>query len=378
MCAVLLSLLIYLSDIAFAQGPAKDADYVQALRDLGVEPTKEGIGKFLDSIAKGKYGPVTARDADKLIAELGDDDYDTREAATKRLLAMIFPPFEKLGKAAKSTDAEVAKRARGILNRFSTSPDPVLAIFQAARARSVPLAASKILPVLVRCEGPARLEAAQDAFVVAVGKADLALVRRLLDDKDLRVKAAAIRALGAIRKEDAAGELAKLLKSKDEPVRCAAARALAGLGKVMDYKKYTADLGLESRVLVLRDVERRFRRENKDNRGKPGVMGDYDKLLGEYAAALAKLKTVKQEKKAQQNTDHWIKLGLDTSKHPEVLMYRIQWIAGGWSGWYMPGFNDREVGKGRNIRMWSCFNDHNYEVITTTDKTRYREVQDLP
>src|SRR5262249_14911223 len=139
-----------------------------------------------------------------------------------------------------------------------------------------------------------------------------------------------------------------------------------------------ADLAPESRVLVLRDVEKRFRKENKDNRGKPGVMGEYDTLLSDYAAALAKVKTVKLEKKGQQNTQYWLNLGLNTSAHPEILMYRIQWFSGSWSSWYVPGFNDREVGKGRDIRMWGCFNDHTYEVITTAEKTRYREVQDLP
>ena len=38
----------------------------------------------------------------------------------------------------------------------------------------------------------------------------------------------------------------------------------------------------------------------------------------------------------------------------------------------------REVGKGRDIRLWACFNDHEYEVVTTTRKDKQRMVQDLP
>lgn len=377
-CALLLALSACVSGVGFARGPVKDAEYAQALRDIGVAPTKEGITGFLAAVAKGDHGPVPAREADKLIAQLGDEDFDTRELATKRLSAMLFPPFKKLEMATKNKDLEVARRARWALGRYSDGPGPIQALFQVARAHSVPLTASQILPVLIRCEYPAALEAAQDAFVASAGKADLGLVRRLLGDKDLRVKAAALRALGAVGKEDAADELRKYLRSKEVTERGAAARALAGLGKVMDYKKYTADLDPESRVLVLRDVEKRFRQENKDRRARPGVLGEYETLLGDYAAALAKAKNVKFEKKGPQNTQYWLKLGLDTSKHPEVLMYRIQWFSGPWSGWYVPGFNDREVGKGRDIRMWGCFNDHTYEVITATDRTRYREVRDLP
>jgi hypothetical protein len=161
-------------------------------------------------------------------------------------------------------------------------------------------------------------------------------------------------------------------------VRVAAARALVDLGKALDYKKYAAELDPEMRVLILCVAEKRFRQENKDQRDKPGVMEEYQNLLKDYAAALATVKNVKLEKKGPQNTQYWLELGLKTSKHPEVLMYRIQWLNGSWSGWFVPGFNDREVGKGRDIRLWACFNDHEYEVITTTDKTKQREVQDLP
>jgi len=43
-----------------------------------------------------------------------------------------------------------------------------------------------------------------------------------------------------------------------------------------------------------------------------------------------------------------------------------------------PGYNDREQGKGRDIRMWANFNDHPHEVIYTTDRSKYRLILDLP
>lgn len=377
-CALSLYLLAGLSGIGFAQSKAEDANSMQVLRDLGVAPTRESINKFLDAVARGDHGPIPARDADELIARLGSDDFEMREQATKRLSALLFPPVEKLEQAARHTDAEIARRAEQILTQLSTRTDPIAALFQTVRAGGIPVTAAQILPVLTRCENPAALEAAQDALVAAVGKDDLVQVRKWIEDKDVRVKVAGLRALGAIRKGDAVGELEKHLDSKDAKVRGAAARALVDLGKALDYKKYAAELEPETRVLILRVAEKRFRQENKDNRAKPGVMDEYEKLLSDYAAALAKVKNVKQEKKGPQNTQYWLELGLNTSKHPEVLMYRIQWFSGQWSNWFMPGFNDREIGKGRDIRMWACFNDHEYEVITTTDKTRHREAQDLP
>ncbi|XP_046543877.1 uncharacterized protein LOC124254077 [Haliotis rubra] len=60
-----------------------------------------------------------------------------------------------------------------------------------------------------------------------------------------------------------------------------------------------------------------------------------------------------------------------------VIAYKIQWFGGGWSGWYVPGFNDMDVKF--NIRtyrctklpyrtntlrrMWSYFYDHTHKFI---------------
>jgi hypothetical protein len=377
-CAVSLLLLLGLSSIGLAQSEPEGEKAVQVLRDLGVDPTREGIGKFLDAVAKGEHASVSAREADELIARLGSDDFDVREQTTKRLSAMIFPPVQKLEEAAKHNDFEVARRSQVILTHLSARPDPIVALFQTVRARAIPVTALQIRPVLTACEQPASLAAAQDALVVAVGKDDLEQVRKWMEDKDWRVKVAAVRALGAIRRENAVPELEKLLESKDPKVSGAAARALVDLGQALDYKKYTAVLDTESQVSLLRIAEKRFRQENRDKRDKPAVMQEYQKLLSDYAAALTKAKNVKQEKKGRQDTPYWLNLGLDTSKHPEVLMYRIQWSGGTWSDWCVPGFNDREMGKGRNIRLWAFFSDHTYEIITTSDKTKHREVQDLP
>lgn len=58
------------------------------------------------------------------------------------------------------------------------------------------------------------------------------------------------------------------------------------------------------------------------------------------------------------------KLGLDTSAHPEILRYRIQWFSGGWSDWYIPGQNDIDWLTnldGTKRRVWSYFDDHTHE-----------------
>ena len=107
-------------------------------------------------------------------------------------------------------------------------------------------------------------------------------------------------------------------------------------------------------------------------------MQQYETMLNNYAKALSKVEGVEQIKRAASRDRQWHDQGLDTSKHPEVLVYQIRWFNGRWSGWLVPGFNDREKGKGRNVRHWGCFADHQHEVILTTRKELYREIQDLP
>ena len=62
---------------------------------------------------------------------------------------------------------------------------------------------------------------------------------------------------------------------------------------------------------------------------------------------------------------YWEKLLLDTSAHPEILRYRIQWFSGGWSDWYTKGEDDLDWKTnydGTKRRVWSYFTDHTHEV----------------
>ncbi|MBM3228999.1 PKD domain-containing protein, partial [Candidatus Parvarchaeota archaeon] len=63
-------------------------------------------------------------------------------------------------------------------------------------------------------------------------------------------------------------------------------------------------------------------------------------------------------------------LGLDTSAHPEILKYRIQWFSGGWSDWYTPGQNDidwKVNNDGSQRRVWGYFADHTHEIVKCID-----------
>ncbi len=70
-------------------------------------------------------------------------------------------------------------------------------------------------------------------------------------------------------------------------------------------------------------------------------------------------------KRKPTNDRVWERLGLDTSKHPEIKRYRIKWFSGRWSKWYTPGKDDIDW-KGSDRRVWSYFTDHSHEVEQCT------------
>src|SRR5438270_9676105 len=59
-------------------------------------------------------GPSGA-EVTRLIGQLGDEDFDTRESATARLKLAGEPALDALHKATKSDDLEVRRRARRIV-----------------------------------------------------------------------------------------------------------------------------------------------------------------------------------------------------------------------------------------------------------------------
>ncbi|MGL4549646.1 MAG: hypothetical protein ACRC33_00550, partial [Gemmataceae bacterium] len=75
------------------------------------------IGALAVALA-GADGKVDPGRIDKLIEDLGSDAFKDREDATKALEAAGEPALEKLRKAAKSDDAEVRKRATGLVAKI--------------------------------------------------------------------------------------------------------------------------------------------------------------------------------------------------------------------------------------------------------------------
>src|SRR5262245_6576694 len=77
-CAACCWATVALCATAAPQGSAESR-----LREVGIEPTEEGVKKYLESLLDGRLDG----EAEALIAQLGADEFEVREAASRKLLS---------------------------------------------------------------------------------------------------------------------------------------------------------------------------------------------------------------------------------------------------------------------------------------------------
>lgn len=96
-----------------------DAD-LGALREFKVESS---AGALMEYIKKRTPAPETIAKVDVFITQLGDEEHNVRETATKGLIELGPIARGRLTEALKSTDAEVKRRAKWALDRISVPGD---------------------------------------------------------------------------------------------------------------------------------------------------------------------------------------------------------------------------------------------------------------
>lgn len=369
--AVLVTLLLV--GIVSAQTAHKVPEDADILRSAGVTPTPDGLTQYVVKQVTGPEKPLSDAEADALIAKLGSDDFDAREATVKELIARRNLPVARLQAALKHPDLEVRTRAQEILDQASRRADPLAAVLRVARAQKVRIAPETVLALVDQTATTSTREAGIALLVSQAQAEDVALAKKWLTSERPGTQAAGLRVLAAVEKEKAVPTLREHLT---KPSRLAAARALLDLGAEVDVLMAAKDAPAEEAVFLLLAAETRLRIAYKDKRKDEKAMQHYGQVRDGFILTLAKVEGVKFEDRPALNTQYYLEQHLDTSKHPEILFYQVQWFAGHWSGWLAPGFADK-MDDERKIRCWACFNDHNNKVITTTRRDLFRQILDL-
>ena len=198
------------------------------LREMGVEPTREGIRKYLRRLHPTSDEQVRIAE---LIELLAAPQFDVREAATRDLLRMPQPPLAELHAAGRSRDLEVRWRARRILDVGGRkSAQTLYAALATIAHEEIDGAAAEVLAAIPLCHQEHQRAAARQALTATATPADASLLRRAADSEDAATRRAAVAAFGALRAGDEPQTLAGWLADKDPWVRYEAARALGNAG----------------------------------------------------------------------------------------------------------------------------------------------------
>jgi HEAT repeat protein len=168
----------------------------------------------------------------KLIAQLGDEDFQVRSKATMELRKMGSLVIPMLRTATKDPDLEVSQRARACLDEIlqdTKTPLPPMAA-RVVALRKPAGSAEAILGFVPFTDDEALLievQQALNAVTWQAGKPDPAVVKAL-DDKLPQRRAAAAEALASGPMGDLQPAVRKLLADPDANVRFQVALALAG------------------------------------------------------------------------------------------------------------------------------------------------------
>jgi hypothetical protein len=201
----------------------------QILRAAGIAADGPAV---LDLFRRHTLSPASLQRITSLIGQLGDDQFELREKASRELASFGSAAGPLLRRAQASADVEVVRRAEQLLKQVDAGPGPK--VFAAAAhvlaARKPDGAAAALLAFLPFAEEVVQAEAraALAALALRDGKPEQVLVKALKDAVPLR-RSAAGEALCGARAPGVDAELRALLKDPDPEVRLRIALAFLAL-----------------------------------------------------------------------------------------------------------------------------------------------------
>jgi hypothetical protein len=222
---LLVAFVLSIAPVGAAAAPVQPSPEENILKRAGVPVDADGLLTFF----RGRtLSDAECKQIGQLIHQLGADNFDDRESASKALQKIGGRAVPLLRAAKHGPDVEIAKRAEHLLKE-SAPPAPLPAVAAAKLlARRAPADAVAVLLAYLPFAADGAVEDEVRAALLALtpdGKADPALTAALTDPLPIKRGAAAY-VLG--RKGDKAGKEAvrKLLTDADAKVRWQAACAL--------------------------------------------------------------------------------------------------------------------------------------------------------
>lgn len=200
------------------------AQYVQSLKQAGVEINAQGLGDFLRLHHPGSDQEKIYRE---LVAQMGDADFFKREDAMLRLLRAPVHTAGVLAAAAEDPDPEIRWRAKVVLEETSQPRNDLLyAAFVVVNDQRIPGLADAVLGTLPLCRSDHVRLALTRALESTVTPDDAELLRKTLASERPEARVVAATAIRRCLGDEADVDLLPLLDDQDDTVRVMAAEIL--------------------------------------------------------------------------------------------------------------------------------------------------------
>lgn len=221
-CCAMLALLLGADE---ASTPAVVSPQVQVLQRYELQPTAESLTVYFDSMVPSEE---RLAELQRLIDELGSENFTVREKAMKTLLRQPAGLQQVLVEATQDTDPEIRWRSRQVLEQTRLEGRSLLfAALSTIREEKLPGLAASLLKSLPLCDEEHLRTALRRALVATAQPADLPFLREGLKHADPQYRIAVLVAIAAID-PTVSVELARELSADPSPlVRVTAARTLA-------------------------------------------------------------------------------------------------------------------------------------------------------
>lgn len=198
------------------------------LEESGVPPTAKGVTEYLNDLHPT---PKTKQRLQRLIADLGHNDFFRREAAMAELLRLPVRSPDLFNQAIDSGDAEIRWRARQVLKQGNSKTQQILhAALLVIRYEKMNGMTLPILDAIPYCtQTYVRDEVVRTLKAITSAK-ELPFIQAALKRPDPETQQIALVLMEHLAGEKADEDLRQFLKSPNPEVQLAAARALGNHG----------------------------------------------------------------------------------------------------------------------------------------------------
>ncbi len=208
---------------------------LEILENNGLSADADSLRGYLESLQPDSE---TTKHIQKLVRQLGDEDFFQREAAIQELVRTPIHTPGLLQNAIEGDDPEIAWRAKQVQKLSGGQTERLLyAVFSVIETRRIPGLAEAIIEAFPHCEDDFLKSRAAKALAETATAADTgllsetALAAKTESPPETALRIAAISALEAVSGKGADDTLAQLLgRSQPDEIRLSASRAMANHG----------------------------------------------------------------------------------------------------------------------------------------------------